>query len=264
MGKQKRRRLRLTYIVKLVPAILITALGAQAADPHAAWEQAVQAKGGRDRLHRVHALAVYMKPAEVVMAGPYANWLCVFPNRYFEYDGPDSGGYPYMGANGFGIASSPRAIVVDMAAGRIAMDATGTPRTAWHPSAFERDRLVLNQLIFLLESAWLQPRLIEMRHNVLVVEAGGRTYRLTFNRDDLPKRIFSPPIPKLKPKVQYDYKLERYRDFDGIMLPTRIESSGNVRAGTWDVDYEVDARYNPKLFERMPDLANGPEPWRMK
>jgi hypothetical protein len=39
---------------------------------------------------------------------------------------------------------------------------------------------------------------------------------------------------------------------------------GRLREFTWDVDYEIDAKYNPKLFERMPDLANGPEPWRIR
>jgi hypothetical protein len=48
------------------------------------------------------------------------------------------------------------------------------------------------------------------------------------------------------------------------MLPARVTSIDGVRASIWDVDYEIDAKYNPKLFERMPDLGNGPEPWRMR
>ena len=67
--------------------LLAVCTGAHAADPRAVWEQAVQAKGGRERLRRVQTLAIFMKPAEVVLAGPPANWLCVFPDRYFEWDG---------------------------------------------------------------------------------------------------------------------------------------------------------------------------------
>jgi hypothetical protein len=48
------------------------------------------------------------------------------------------------------------------------------------------------------------------------------------------------------------------------MLPTRVVLVAGIRQSTWDVDYEVEAKYNPKLFERIPDLANGPEPWRMR
>ena len=48
------------------------------------------------------------------------------------------------------------------------------------------------------------------------------------------------------------------------MLPARVTSSRSVTESTWDVDYEVDAKYNPKLFERMPDLNDGPEPWRRR
>lgn len=237
---------------------------AHAVDARQAWEQAVKAKGGRDRLRGVHALAIYMKPADVQLPGPFTNWLCVFPDRYFEYDGPGSGGYPFVGANGFGVAGSPRVIVVDAGADRIAMDATGTPRTAWHPTPLERDRLVLNQIVFLLESAWVQPQPVEMRHDVLVVEAAGRSYRLSLNSAGLPERVVSPPIPGQKPKIQYAYRLQHYRDFEGVMLPARVISTSGVREWTWDVDYEIEAKYNPKLFERMPDLSNGSEPWRMR
>jgi hypothetical protein len=97
-----------------------------------------------------------------------------------------------------------------------------------------------------------------------VVEAAGRTYKLTLNSANLPERVLSPPVPGQKPKIQYDYRLQRYRDFQGVMLPVRVTSIDGVRASIWDVDYEIDAKYNPKLFERMPDLGNGPEPWRMR
>jgi len=210
----------------------------------------VKAKGGRDRLHSVHSLAIYMKPADVNLAGPPANWLCVFPDRYFEFDGRSGG--------------NARAIVVDRTVDRVAMDATGVPRTASHLTSWEYDRLALNQVVFLLESAWLQPQPVEVRHNVLVVQAAGRTYKLFLNGASLPERVLSPPIQGQKPKIQYDYRLQRYREFQGVLLPARVASISGIREATWDVDYEIDAKYNPKLFERMPDLANGPEPWRMR
>ena len=222
---------------------------ASSGDPQEVWERAVQAKGGRDRLHGVHSLAVYMKPAEVVMAGPPTNWLCVFPERYFEFAAARGGA---------------RATVVDATADRAATDATGFPRKARHLTSYEHDRLVLNQLIFLLESAWLRPQPIEVRHNVLVVQAAGRTYKLFLNSAGLPERVLSPSMRGQKPKIQYDYRLQHYREFQGVMLPARVISTDNSLEFTWDVDYEIDAKYNPKLFERMPDLANGPEPWRMR
>jgi hypothetical protein len=223
---------------------------AQAADPQEVWEQAVKAKGGHERLRGVHSLAIFMKPAEVNLAGPPTNWLCVFPDRYFEFDGAGR--------------SSARAIVVDGTADRVAEDATGTPRNARHLTSYERDRLVLNQVVFLLESAWLQPQPVEVRHNVLVVQAAGRTYKLFLDSASLPERVLSLPVPGEKHKVKFDYRLQHYRDFQGVMLPARVAAISGVHQSTWDVDYEIDAKYNPKMFERMPDLANGPEPWRMR
>ena len=233
-----------------IVAVVAGLSAARAADPREVFEQAVKAKGGRERLRNVHSLAIYMKPADVNLAGPPTNWLCVFPDRYFEFEAAGRG--------------ASRAIVVDGSANRVAMDATGAPRSTFHLTSWEHDRLALNQVVFLLESAWLQPHPVEVRHNVLVVRAAGRTYKLFLNKASLAERVLSPPIEGQKPKIQYDYRLQRYREFQGVMLPVRVVSIHDVREATWDVDYEVDARYNPKLFERMPDLANGPEPWRMR
>jgi hypothetical protein len=232
-----------------IAAIAAGLTTAYSADPQEVWEQAVQAKGGRERLHSVHSLAIYMKPAPVNLAGPPANWLCAFPDRYFEYSRVDTGN---------------RAMVVDGTAGRAAMDETGRPRHARQLSSSEQDQLVLNQLVFLLESAWLQPQPVEVRHNVLVVEAAGRTYKLFLNGAGLPERVLSLPMPSEKRKAIYDYRLQRYRESQGVQLPMRVASISGMREEVWDVDYELDAKFNPKMFERMPDLADGPEPWRKR
>jgi hypothetical protein len=236
--------------------LLAVCTGAQAgdaADPQAVWEQAIQAKGGRERLRKVQTLAVYMKPAPVNLAGPPANWLCVFPNRYFEWEGG---------------RGPERSIVVDGAAGRMAMDATGKPAGASSMTPLERDQLTLNQLLYLLETAWLRPEPLGVRparlhkYNVLTVRAGGRTFDLFLNSSNLPERIFSRRGEDSK--TRYDYQLEHYREFQGIALATRIICTEGNRQWNWDVDYEIDAKYNPKLFERMPNLSDGPEPWRRR
>jgi hypothetical protein len=232
-----------------ITAVAAGLTAAHGANPREVWEQAVQAKGGRDALHRVHSLAVYMKPAQGNLAGPPTNWLCVFPDRYFEFQGRGGGA---------------RAIVVDGTADRAATDATGIPRSARHLTPYEHDRLALNQLVFLLESAWLQPQPVEVRHNVLVVQAAGRAYKLFLNSASLPERVLSLPKPSEKPKTVYDFRLQRYREFQGVMLPSRVVWISRLSEYVWDVDYEIDAKYNPKMFERMPDLANGPEPWRLR
>lgn len=238
-------------IAALAAATTAFAAG-QTADPHELWEQIVQAKGGRDRLHRVQSLAVYMKAAQENLRGPGTNrnWLFVLPDRYFEFEG--------------GGGASQRAVVVDRTADRVAMDATGIPRKSWHLTAAEQDQLALNQIVFLQETAWLVPQPLAVRRNLLTVQASGRTYKLFLNKKNLPERIVSPPIPGQKPKIQYEYRLDRYRNFEGVMLPTRVTSIADVRQWVWDTDYEIDAKYNPKLFARMPDLGNGPEPWRQR
>jgi len=221
-------------------AAILFSVALEAADPHEMWEQAVAAKGGRERLHSVHSLAIYLRPAQLNLPGPPTNWLCVFPDRYFEFTG----------------RMNARAIAVDRSAGRVAIDMTGVPRGTRPLGPDENDRLILNQLLFLLETEWLQPRIVDARSNELTVEAGGRQFRIQLDRDNLPRRI--------QAKHLYDYTLERYRDFKGLKLPVRVTSRGGIRQWTWDADYEIDAKYNPKIFERVPDLADGPEPWRRR
>src|SRR5579871_400491 len=113
-------RLRLGMIVTHakrfgISLILAGAAMAETPDAQMVWEQVIQAKGGRERLHRVQSLAIYMQPAAVLMAGPATNWLCVFPDRYFEYRGTWRGG-------------GERVLVVDLKAGRAAEDERGIPR----------------------------------------------------------------------------------------------------------------------------------------
>jgi hypothetical protein len=248
-----------------VTALMAGVAVAHAADPQEIWDEAVKAKGGRERLHSVHSLAVYLKPAEVNLRGPATTLLCVFPDRYFEFDGRGSGEYPYVGANGaMGIAESPRAIVVDAKAGRVAMDANGTPRGAWRVGPLEQDRLTLNQIVFLLETAWLNPHPVEAKRNEVKVEAGGRMFRVSLDRAGLPERVLALPLPGEKPRNRYDYHLSHYRDFQGVMLPARVAWTSGTREWVWDADYEIDAKFNPKMFERVPDLADGPEPWRRR
>jgi hypothetical protein len=226
------------------------------------WEKAVAAKGGRERLHQIKSLAAYMKPAQVTLAGPHTTWLCVFPDRYFEFDGRGSGEYPYVASNGVGLAGNPRAIVVNAAVDRVAMDANGTPRVAWRLTRLEQTRLTLNQILFLLESAWLQPQPVELKKRILTVEARGLTYRIWLNAANLPERVLELPPPHHKSGNLPDFRLEHYREVAGIQLPLRLTSTIGMRQWTWDVDYEIDGRINPKFFDRMPDLSDGPEPWR--
>jgi VWFA-related protein len=161
-----------------IAAVAAGLTAAHAADPQEVWEQAIKAKGGRERLLSVHSLAIYMKPAPVNLRGRATNWLCVFPDRYFEYDGA-------------GIGGSQRAIVVDAAADRAATDATGIPRNARHLTSYESDRLALNQIVFLLESAWLEPKPVEVRGHVLTVQAAGHRYRLSLDKGGLPVAALS-------------------------------------------------------------------------
>lgn len=252
------------YLMKLsLPiALLFTAFAAHAADPETVWAEALQAKGGRERLDSVRSLAIYMKPAQVTLTGPPSTWLCVFPDRYFEYDGRGSGEYSYESKLGPAMAGNPRAIVVNQSAGRVSMDANGTPRVTWPLTRKELDRLTVNQVVYLLESASLEPHPVSVKGRNLTVEASGCTFQITLDPAALPTRIVVMHSQDRKQKKMYDFQLTRYHEFKGIQLPARVTWIGGMTEWTWDVDYEVDADFNPKFFERMPDLANGPEPWR--
>jgi len=228
------------------------ATAASGADPHELWERAVKAKGGRERLRGVHALAVYLKPANVVMAGPLQSCLFVFPDRYFEW-------------RGRGSQAATASLIVDAGANRVSRDANGRPRTTRPFTQTDRDQLSLYRLVYLLETAGAQPEPLAVDHNSLMVQLGGRVFRLFLNKSNLPARVYLPSEPGLKDGPINDYRMERYHDFQGISLPARVTSMvGPVTQWTWDVDYEIDPTYNPKLFARQANLDDGPEPWRLR
>jgi hypothetical protein len=240
--------LRPVFRSPLVILLVFLAATAYAADPAQVWEQVVQAKGGRERLHAVHSLAIYMHPAQVVFGGPLTSWLCVFPNRYFEFDGRSS-------------ANIQRAVVVDADADRVSIDATGQPRSTRHLKPPEHDRLVLNQLVFLVETAWQKPTLVSLKHRTLSVQAGGIACDLYLDKAMLPERIVAHATEDEHARTIDDYHLQHYHNYQGIQLPSRVDLIRGTREFVWDVDYELDARFKPSFFERTPDLANGPEPW---
>lgn len=57
------------------------------------------------------------------------------------------------------------------------------------------------------------------------------------------------------------YDLSGYREIDGIKLPSLIVEDGAIKK---QVRYEINPQYDPQVFERPPNLAAGPQQWRLK
>ena len=64
--------------------------------------------------------------------------------------------------------------------------------------------------------------------------------------------------------VQRFFLVRGREQFAALLERLERPADDLARAARRNVDYEIDAKYNPKLFERMPDLGNGPEPWRQR
>jgi hypothetical protein len=252
--------LRGTPKYRLIISVLMSVPALHAADAAEVWEQVIQAKGGHERLRAVHSLAIYMQPANVILAGPITSWLCVFPNRYVEFDGRGGHVHSIHGSYGVVMPQRPRVVVVDADANRVSTDANGMPRSTGSLTEVERDQLALNQVVYMLETAWLRPSPVSFKHTTLTVEAEDLTFDLFLDKAMLPERIIMHPFGR--GTHTYDYHLQHYRDFHGIQLPASVVLIHGRSESNWDVDYELDARFNPSIFSKMPDLANGPEPWK--
>jgi len=127
------------------------------------------------------------------------------------------------------------------------------PRNARHVSSSERDQLVLNQLVFLLESACCS-RSVEARHMSWRCRRRAH-YKLFSISASLPSGSYR--FPSLAKNTQtLRLPTAALPRVPGVMLPGASRRSAPARI-TWDVDYEIDAKYNPKLFERMP-TGNAP------
>jgi len=223
------------------------------------WESAVAAKGGRDRLRQVRALAIAYDDTlktnflSIPVDRGHIELLFAFPDRFWSWDD-------------LGRIQAPRLEVraVNLNAHQECVAATDRPDGSCHATRSDWDPVIdAYASNLLLETAWLQPALVSSRSERLgftrydVVRAMVRSRTLDYfldTRTHLPIKI-----RRYWGKALNDFSTDEFSDYvaiEGIQMPRK---QGKVR-----LTIEINPAFDQDVFDRAPRVAVGPSQWRRK
>jgi hypothetical protein len=209
------------------------------------WEQAIAAKGGRERLHQIESLAIFChaERGKYSRQGKaYAVIFCRFPDRWFYW----SNFRPYS-------------------VGRSAIIASADVGPAC------RYNLMRDGLYYLMENKWLRPVPVSVRKEVL---DGVRADVVRVEvQDGYDAEFFLDPKTHLAMEVRigkreesrlppwFGLSLSDYAPCEGIQMARQDKGFELSRR---PVSYEINPEYAPDFFDRPPRFEDGPEGWRPK
>lgn len=230
------------------------------------WEQAIAAKGGRERLHAVHNFVVTSKssykwsPRPDVATGISEESLYVLPGKWWSF-------WDYRpGKMGYGVD------VLDFESQVGWISSQGQPAVRIGRADLFDDfkyRFRQAQFVYLMETEQVKPSLIRARtgrinlKKVDVVETvidGARVDFYLSRETHLPLRIVTGTTPgaRASGKMNYTIDLGDYVEIEGIRMPHRVYR-GDAANKT---SYRFNANYSEAIFEHPPSSEMGPNAWR--
>jgi hypothetical protein len=235
------------------------------------WQQMLAAKGGRDRLmavrsmeqtqrQRIYAAKPRLKDTDTQLVRFFA-----FPDRMWQwFDG---------GSSVFGLSLN----VYNLALGvHYLAYPNEQPRklSSGEPGGYH---LWEAQLIYLNESTWLRPQPMRMTRDntiprgvdAIETKLEGDRYRADFHLDrhtHLPARIIvyvRNHIIGLPEVTQEHYEVSKYREIDGIFVPTHVvQGISAAQHFVWDYDVYFNVPFREEAFTSPPSLERGAYAWR--
>ena len=212
------------------------------------WEQAIAAKGGRERLQAVLNMVISTQTDHI-----RREEVCVFPDKFWSWDDYrpsvlgltvemyDYGrGKSYMVTNGQ--QNEPPAITKD---------------------SLGRKSLIINQLDYLLETQWLKPTPISSTsaqigsHKVDVVQTTVENQRVDFAFDQKTHLLVNVKyydIPR-------EHTFWEYDEIDGLKMPTAVQYSGGPK---YKAAIKLNVDYDQSIFLKPPAIRAGPLVWKLK
>lgn len=215
------------------------------------WELAINAKGGRTRLHSVENL---------VLSNEGDLEFYVFPS--FRFSWADSR------PSAFGVFLHWFNFELDRGYTSFAYETTlieQSPIKKGYASSVAQ-----RQLELLLETKWFSPVLVSGTRGkisdtvVVKVNYLGYAYRadlLLNNKTHLPSEIrYYVPATDTEPADSMWF--HDYIEVDGIMLPSRISKPWLRSKQRTPTAFEINAEYDPEFLTKPPDINAGPYQWR--
>jgi hypothetical protein len=236
----------------------------------ALWEQAVAAKGGRERLAAINSFAIQKRTAFSRLAlrdmatGKVEQIACALPDAWWEFVDyrPGKMGYSVLAANartGLGWATHGGP------AHPFLRRYTGLPY-----------RMRQLQYVYFLETRDVRPTPIRASRarrgfthvdrvetlvddDLVVFDLDVKTH-LPIRIETTHKNPLKPPRPGMPPPgdMRFVYELADYHDVGGILVPARVTLGGD----TSHVQVEIDPDYDPAIFITAPSPTATIDSWR--
>jgi hypothetical protein len=247
------------------------------------WEEAIAAKGGRDRLYAVRSFVVSSiskyHHAPRGIPGDHTESLFVLPDKWWEWvdHRPGSFGlwiftFDFGKPVGWDVGSdAPRARKMTTSRDVPRAD---DPYQIYDPSAGvqflnNKKKFAERQILYLMETRNIRPTPVNVRTASLgstkldVVEARVDDEKVEFYLDQhthLAARV------AFTTKTEYgDYveaiRLDDYREVAGIQMPHKVRWGDDEENRT---SYQINVDYDESIFERPPTIDMGPEAWKKR
>lgn len=215
------------------------------------WEEAIVAKGGRQRLYQVQNLVV-SRGSKNRNVGFY-----VFPDRFWSWadDRP-----------------TPIGLAVEMYNLRRNLAYLTYPDDPKSPRRLEalsqgQASIAEAQTLYLMETSWLKPRPIKLSKgryrdesvDIVHTLVNGKTVGFALDRrTHLPKSILFYSSSN-EEEVYYSVAFSDYAEVNGIQMPQKVNYQDT---SFLHQTYQINVEYDEKLFERPPTVEAGPDAWR--
>ncbi len=232
------------------------------------WEQAIAAKGGRERLHRVRNMVISSRAEYGTHLGKRNSWnqeeLDVFPNKKWHWSD--------MRPDVFGLR-------VEMYNYERRVFYISTPdapekETRQIPDykTWERSTLLNDQVLYLMETSWVKPEPIAIYRSTVngqtvdIVETQVFNERIDFALDSithLPSRIsyYNKSITGRGPLTISNVDLSDYVEVNEIKVPRKVKpENGSV----FSTKIQMNVEFNEEIFTGPKAIEAGPEVWRPK
>lgn len=231
-----------------------------------AWEEAIRAKGGRERLRSV---------SNVVLSST-SHWgikgfnrtsmsyetLLVLPSKMWDYSD--------QRPSKFGV----ELMIVDLDQGYhqlISQDSPG-PLPRGKPNVGDIRQIRETQILTFMETRWLQPEVLRAEdklwniRRVTVVETEFGEQRLDFyldRRTRLPLRVLI-KTPTAYGIHETDCRLGEYASVAGLQLPHDVACKVQGRRAPLQqsIRYQLNVKYDEEIFDRPPSLDRGAKGWQ--
>lgn len=220
------------------------------------WDDAINAKGGRDRLHEVNSLLIWFEETSrnflgIAVHHGHVERLFVFPGKLWSWDD----GLPPPFRLTVGVMD------LDRDFGCRVHDASKPPMCGNARQLGSREGIDEAQYLYLMETNWIKPipiivrkgRIGLKRVDVLETQLEDKRILYFLNRKThLPQRVTVFTGKNKHARLSLDFS--EYVSVNGIQMPSK-QKRGRL-------NFILNPQYDEAIFSRPPLISAGPKAWQ--